>query len=491
MGPCGCVLASQLQKHFENLILIDAGNENSVLFDAMHSLAQINTNGEIDTSFGRAFQLGGSTNLWAGRIAELDPIDFEKRSWYSSNTWPLNYEEYSSYLPEASNILGEPSESIQDASTIFGTHQFDTLIDVKQFKWADQPFQSYRWLINQGFRPRNLLVDTFVLEMERKADGIHLSTFNSKTSEKNVIKVDIIILACGGLEVTRLLLNSKANNPSGYGNSSGLLGKYFSTHPKANLARVKLKKPINSLSPYLSDTQIGQSGSYRLGFSLSAEVQNREKLLNHFFQLAPLAEVNLIRLFDSIKGKVNPSLVYSKIDNSRSTLLASLGRNVYNKIGKASGISQNITNVVIRGYLDQFPSPENKVYLSDEKDSFGYPKISVDWQFSERDRADVIKQLTIISSYLESNGIGSVDLDPLLQENNWPLVGIHSHFIGTTRMSLDKNKGVTDKYGRLHDDKNVYISGPSNFASYGFANPMKSILAFSLMQSKHILEQYG
>ena len=33
---------------------------------------------------------GGTTAIWGGRVAELDPIDFERRDWIHHSGWPFD-----------------------------------------------------------------------------------------------------------------------------------------------------------------------------------------------------------------------------------------------------------------------------------------------------------------------------------------------------------------------------------------------------------------
>ena len=49
-------------------------------------------------------------------------------------------------------------------------------------------------------------------------------------------------------------------------------------------------------------------------------------------------------------------------------------------------------------------------------------------------------------------------------------------------MNVDPNKGVCNDQGRVFGIKNLWISGPSLFPTYGFANPMLTIIALSFRQ---------
>ena len=48
---------------------------------------------------------GGTTAIWGGRSAELDAIDFEKRSWVPYSGWPFGLEEIKPWYSAAWKLL--------------------------------------------------------------------------------------------------------------------------------------------------------------------------------------------------------------------------------------------------------------------------------------------------------------------------------------------------------------------------------------------------
>ena len=61
-----------------------------------------------------------------------------------------------------------------------------------------------------------------------------------------------------------------------------------------------------------------------------------------------------------------------------------------------------------------------------------------------------------------------------------------SHHSGTTRMSINKLDGVVNKNCKLHDLKNIFVSGNSVLRTTGSANPGLTNMAISLHIAKHI-----
>ena len=52
--------------------------------------------------------LGGSGNVWGGKCAPLDPIDFEKRDWIPHSGWPMTREQMRPYYDRACGLLNLP-----------------------------------------------------------------------------------------------------------------------------------------------------------------------------------------------------------------------------------------------------------------------------------------------------------------------------------------------------------------------------------------------
>ena len=63
-----------------------------------------------------------------------------------------------------------------------------------------------------------------------------------------------------------------------------------------------------------------------------------------------------------------------------------------------------------------------------------------------------------------------------------------SHIIGTTRFSIKPDDGVVDEYCKLHDFKNLFITGSSCFSSVDFTNPTLLIMVQSLKTLDYILK---
>ena len=60
------------------------------------------------------------------------------------------------------------------------------------------------------------------------------------------------------------------------------------------------------------------------------------------------------------------------------------------------------------------------------------------------------------------------------------------HQAGTCRMGDDPQTSVTDKWGRVHDQDNLYVMDASLHVTNGGFNPVLTILALAFRNAEHL-----
>lgn len=490
-GPAGGVVAVDLAKQGQDVIVIEAGGEKEA--SSFDTVDVKNIVGEVDVGPGRAFQLGGSSNLWAGRVAPLDPIDLEYRNWVDNITWPLSHESLDTYYRRALELLGLSNKAFEDNYYSVYNKKFKRFFDgnqasLKPFIWSKPPFRIADYIsdhVSSEMRGLRILTDATVSELESDPAGkIKTALVICKNGKHIRVKARYFILAAGGLEVPRIMLNSNRVFKNGIGNKNDLVGRFLSTHPKADLAVLKLNRPIFTNNALFSDQSFKDS-SVRLGISLSKDVQIADRLLNHYVQLSSFSEIQASKIFELIKKKVFTSKIIKR-EQINGRFFRNLGLWVFNRIGRVAKVQPLAWSLVVRGFLDQYPNPDNYVKLSRELDDRGLRKIEVSWRYSDLDKKSVIDFLKKLAHEFSRHGIGELDYSGLESLKEWPLNAMHSHYLGTSRMSSDPNLGVVDENCKVYGCENLFIAGPSIFTTYGNANPFLTICAFSLRLADHL-----
>jgi choline dehydrogenase-like flavoprotein len=128
------------------------------------------------------------------------------------------------------------------------------------------------------------------------------------------------------------------------------------------------------------------------------------------------------------------------------------------------------------------------------------PRAQLHWAVSEIDKRTVLVTMQALDAEFRRLGLGRVEpmpwltdpavpweFDRLISKN--PIGGYHH--MGTTRMSTDPARGVTDDNARVHGLANLYVAGSSLFPTSGWANPTLTILALAFRLADHLAARRG
>ena len=495
-GPGGAFAAVELASAGHDVLVVEAGSSIAEM-DPDKSIGSISVAGGASLRFSFSCQLGGSSNVWAGRIAPLEPIDFEKRDWVPDSGWPIGYQDLAPHYDRAAEIMGLPYPRFMEPSTAPAPEAFSSLwsdgvgsvLDVKRFFWADPPFNTGTYLksaIDRYDGRLRLLIGARVRRLQHGSDSQQISHAEvaAPDGRRLTVAARYFVLAAGGIETPRILLNSTSAHPEGIGNRNDVVGRYFATHPKADMGVLMLNRRVSTASPLFSDYTV-DGGRVRHGLGFSATKQTEHRGLNHYVQLSPVLEYRANRLFEAVKGST--ALNSSFIDRNRIVrgALPGLGLVAYEALGRVAGLQRRARMFMMRAFLDQYPDRENRISLSTDLDQFGDAKVDVKWKLTAQDRQSVLAFFSQMDWEFRTRGLGHVETT-LIDMEDWPLTGVHSHFMGTTRMGEDPKHAVVDRNCRVFGTKNLFISGPSTFPTSGYANPFFSITALSLRLGEHL-----
>jgi choline dehydrogenase-like flavoprotein len=130
---------------------------------------------------------------------------------------------------------------------------------------------------------------------------------------------------------------------------------------------------------------------------------------------------------------------------------------------------------------EDMPSATNRVTLNpDVTDQYGLPipdvhfddhKNDIDMRVYADDKAQTL--------YQSVGALKTVKTPP------FPA----SHNMGTCRMSERPEDGVVDRWGRVHEVPNLFVSDGSVFTTGGACNPTLTIVALAIRQADHLAEQ--
>lgn len=503
-GAAGVTLALELARAGVSVCLLESGGLQTEPDTQSLSLGE-NTGYWVSLNAARPRVLGGATSRWGGRLAKLDPEDLVPRPWANAPGWPITYQELAAYYPGAARSCGFHEEWRDDRELLQELQpgrSWDWQSGVIPFVWRYAP-TGFRRYPDWGRVHRDELKDRPNLRVvlhanlvgfEAGPDG-RLAAITARALTGRALRVSArtFVLACGGIENTRLLLASAESIPGGLHKGNELLGRFFMQHPRGGVASIVGDA---SLGFQLQDTfnvlTRRQPPQYEIGFALSQEVQAREQLLNCsatlLYDADPASGWELLkdRLSRSVRRNTNSALPRRRFAFFDLVLIL---RNVVRRglLGRHSLVAPRSIRVIVD--VEQQVQGESRITLSDVRDDLGVRRVSIDWKLSDLERTTARRFAQLLKQQFAELGIGEVVLDSWLDGEGpipeWALVD-NVHHLGATRMGSSPKDGVVDKDLRLFGCDNVYVVGSSVFPSGGHANPTLTIIALTLRLAEHL-----
>ena len=391
----------------------------------------------------RARGIGGSTLNWEGYTLRLHASDFRSRSLYGiGDDWPITYADLETDYGIAERMLGvagtEDDGFASPRSSPYPLPPFPYSHSDGLFASACattgvalQHLPQARNSVAYGGRSQCRACATCLVcptgakasidlthipqaeatgnaEIRPEATVLRLQTdpsarvraavYAGRDRVERRVTADVFVLAGGAVENARLLLLSSSRAfPAGLGNGSGLVGKYFMSHPSIDV----IGRARDKVYPY----RIGFSTAMSRQFAIDRERSARGAFLLEFLNSAgPTPEQIAVK-----SGKSGEAL----------------RQHVQNEFGHWLGI---------RVYAEQLPQRSNAVSLSARvRDYFGNPGPHIDCRLGQYERTALDDARAVASTILTATGVSAIQATS---------VTFAAHQIGTHRMGTDARTSV-------------------------------------------------
>jgi len=501
-GFAGLTLAERLPRSDQVLVLEAGGlapdsDAEAELFDI--DLLGMPQHHNV-SSRGRRF--GGSSDLWFGRIAALDPIDFEERSWVPHSGWPLGHDELRPWLETAASVLDVPNFDKIDvgawepnATIDMVTREGDAHLGV--FLWADGMAMGalHRERVEQSTNVRLLLEATATeLVPDESSSTIESLTVVGPQLNRFSVRARTFVLAAGGLENPRLLLASTKRSPAGIGNEFDTVGRYFMDHPRGEgLAGVDLHglghAALEQLA-LLGEKAPSPYGQTQLRVTFPESMQRNEELLNHSLHAHIVSGVQQTPEYAALRrlfGRADAGAAGRRLRSDVVDSVKIMPRFSWFAARRAVGLAHP-TELVVIDQMEQEPDPASRVTVDHgRRDRFGLPRLRLDWRIGESTVVSQERMHRLFATILERAGIGTFQSDVLdAPERSTEQLVDMKHPSGTTRMSTSRHDGVVDSDCRVHGVANLFVMGTSVFPTVGHANPTLTIVGLAARLAHHL-----
>ena len=531
-GPVGIAMALEVANNGFDVVLVESGDEKpDSNTQQLAEAAEWNTALHAPMSMSVRRQLGGTSTIWGGRCVPYDRVDFERRDHISNATWPVTYDELLPYYQRACNWL-QCGRAAFDTTQM--THLPPSVVPgLREGVGSSATFE--RWSLSTDFareygdalkRSRRVRVVTGLTctEVISGLNSTHVEKLDCRTLESKRVSIQArgYVLACGGLETTRLLLASRGPYGGALGDHSGHLGSWYMGHVAGVIANVRFCTPPRStVFGYERDID----GTYvRRRFSIASEAQRTHELPNTIAFLAnpdladhrhrngilsfayltlrsPLGELvtPAAQRFSAAGGGV-------PVRTADNAARASVCAHLMNVARDCPSVARFVVEFGTRRFLagrrkvpglfsaysgencyplqyfgEQIPNRQSRVRLASERDSVGMPRLNIDLRFSQADVDGILRCHEVWDDYLQKNGCGRLEyVSPDPSSVVWSRMDGGTHQLGTTRMASKAEDGVVDEHLAVHGMSNLFVASSSVLLTSSQANPTFMVIVLTL-----------
>ena len=437
-GPAGISLALKLEEKKIKSLVIEAGEKSYSDVSQENYKSKIIGDDLSDLRYSRLRQFGGTSDLWGGWCRPVENWNLEK--------WNIDVDEVNGYSEEACKIL--------DINLDFKKAKLNEYFNQIQFQYSPVKFaEKYENYISNS-KLIDLCLNTQVTNFTGENGNFKQARIISNRKEF-FIDSKFFVLACGGIENSRILLWTKEQNKKLI-NQDLPIGKYWMSHPwfLGGVGFLKKEKLKNLL------------GSNFITYDGPIHLSSSEKLVKDKNILSGAIYLNADEDNKMYKEIVKDFLCVSPKYGKK------IAKMLFNKDLKCGNIFMN---------LEEEPNPKNRVSLdTSELDINGIPITNLYYKKSKKTLITAKKMLEEMGSLFVKENLGRVGIrDEIEKLENYESLGTYHH-MGGTRIGKDVKDSVVDVNLKLHNSKNLFISGSSVFTTGGYANPTYTIVKLSL-----------
>ncbi len=288
-----------------------------------------------------------------------------------------------------------------------------------------------------------------------RADGVQY--FDRRTKAERHVRAKVVVLGASCVDSTRILLNSKsAIYPNGIGNTSGVIGKYFTE---------QFRFHVTAFMPHLygrettHDSGIGGEHIYLRRYN-HADGRRRDYARGFGMQFW----------------------------GSGCQAGASWAREMP---GFGEGLKREVRRrypalVQLHPYGEIPPREENRIEVDEsQRDAYGVPLPRIHLTYSDNEKKMSEEMYDMVEALLHE-----AKAEPFAyRRGQWdgPGSAIHEH--GTCRMGTDPRTSALNGFNQMHAVRNLFVVDGSSFPSATEKNPTLTILALAWRASDYLVEQ--
>jgi choline dehydrogenase-like flavoprotein len=457
-GPAGITCARSLAAKGRKVLLLEAGGWDWSEQSQDSFVGETIGDKYFDLDVCRLRYFGGASNHWAGWCRPLDAHEFAGKGVANIGRWPIRRSDLDPHLPAAMEIveigLPDADEPLKGGMLRKIDVSFSPPVRFAE-KYRDEILASDRIF---------LCLDCNLTRMEVAGGAVASVAVENYAGAHASVTAKTFVLACGGIENSRLLLWCNAASGGALLKGQGdTVGRYWFEHHHATIgdAIVETGFVARRTDP---DAPRGESMTL---LALTPRMVAENDILSCSLRLHPTSGGAAKALLEDVACAAPSWANWAAGQLWTGQLCAHR----------------------LQATAEQEPRPDNRVALGGAVDRFGIPRVALHWSRSELDLRTLREAAKALGFYLAVQDIGRARLAPwVLGEAPYPddVAIAACHHMGGTRMSDDPATGVVDRNCRLFGMGNLYVAGSSVFPGGGHGTPTLTIVQLALRLAEHL-----
>jgi choline dehydrogenase-like flavoprotein len=496
-GVAGLIAATRLARDKRRrVIVVESG-----LAHLDPSLDNLNEIEHPSQSYGGALTsrsrgLGGTSQLWAGKLLPLTRHDTLCRPYLGLKGWPFDIAELDRYRQEIEALMqvddmpyeGDITEKLDPSTLLPRSH------DDFRLRWpkrATSKNHNMAYVFRREIESRNNLeiwlgatVSGFSFH-EGSATVESITAINHAGKSLRIFAGGYLV-AAGTVESTRLLLLADRQSNYSITRDSDVLGRYFNDH--LGLTAASLRPRNETLTNQMFSDRLTLNSLRHLHFELHPRVQEDNKVASAYFDVgaelpdsSSLTQARML-LLNLKSGRLAPS---ARNLSGCVRDLPSLVRTAQWQGLRKQKYWPAYAELTLKIWVEQLPKWNHRLSLSNHEDSLRLPRLRLDWEKTDEEETLFRIMIEKIRHYWSGSLAEACVLDwrPEVLHPHCRLVDLSTdlaHPAGSTRMGTTASDSVVDPHLRVHRIANLSVASASVFPSSGSANPTFTIMHLAM-----------
>jgi len=502
-GPVGLVVAVSLARAGKRVLLLESGSKDHGDAKDLNDTV-VTGRPHAGALHGRARTIGGTSTLWGGQLTRFVPYDFATRTLMSDRKWPLQFEEVAPFYAEVAELLGLDARFLDDASVLAHLHtpagSSAEGCEIFFTRWLREAnLGRYFAKDLAGLESLWVIPECHVRQVVGAhgaggADEVRGARVITPGGEQHLFVAQNVVLACGTIEISRLLLLSALRDARVGWAGNDNIGRYFQDHLDLTIGQIELAD--RKAFANLFENVVIDGYKYQPKVRMKGEVLQSLECLNLActvrFDSAIAEDIQML------KQMVKSLLTGSRVNKPWQSLrrMASLGHVwfplMWRYLRHRRILALADRGISVIAHCEQRPVGDSRVSLDGEKtDKFGDPLARLHWVVDE---ALQLKSLRLFMSQLgeffrlRCNAVFKPA--PALQTADPGVLAAATdsyHQCGGACMADSATDGVVDRDCRVFGTSNLYVAGAAVFPSSSFANPTFTAMALACRLAGRLL----